>query len=159
MGRTFILLQIVHQATTPVFLPLPYLPIFPKRPGSLTQLLLRYLYNLREDAGATTRSGTHKVIDPEIRTMSVAGALRTGAMAPTSPHPPRGSGHFNSVATKAVSQQMTSDSDPVNLRALQSANPNERTGDTGDRVNVIALTLAVIGSITLLAITIGSMWK
>jgi hypothetical protein len=54
---------------------------------------------------------------------------------------------------------MTSDSDPVNLRALQSANPNERTGDPGDRVNVIALALAVIGSITLLAITIGSMWK
>jgi hypothetical protein len=52
---------------------------------------------------------------------------------------------------------MTSDDDPVNLRALQSTNPQTREPD--DRVNVISLTLAVIGSIALLAITIGSIWK
>jgi hypothetical protein len=51
---------------------------------------------------------------------------------------------------------MTSDSDPVNLRALQSA---PETREPGDKVNVISLTLALIGGITLLAITIGSIWK
>jgi hypothetical protein len=54
---------------------------------------------------------------------------------------------------------MTSDTDPVNLRALQSANPSNRTSEPGDKVNVISLTLALIGSITLLAITIGSIWR
>ena len=57
---------------------------------------------------------------------------------------------------EGCSRQMTSDDDPVNLRAL-SANPETR--EPGDKVNAISLTLAVIGSIALLAITIGSIWK
>ncbi|MBO0757284.1 MAG: hypothetical protein J2P54_15600 [Bradyrhizobiaceae bacterium] len=54
---------------------------------------------------------------------------------------------------------MTSDSDPVKLRALRSANPNNATSEPGDKVNVISLALAVLGGITLLAITIGSILK
>jgi hypothetical protein len=54
---------------------------------------------------------------------------------------------------------MTSDSDPANLQALQSNNTNEETGEPGDKVNAISLTLAAIGSITLLAVTVGSIWK
>jgi hypothetical protein len=55
--------------------------------------------------------------------------------------------------------QMTSDSNPVNLPALRSDSPKEETCEPGDRVNVISLTLAAIGGIALLAITIGSIWK
>jgi hypothetical protein len=54
---------------------------------------------------------------------------------------------------------MTSDSNPVNLPALRPDNPKEETREPGDRVNVISLTLAAIGGIALLAITIGSFWK
>jgi hypothetical protein len=55
--------------------------------------------------------------------------------------------------------QMTGDSNPVNLPALRSDNPKEETREPGDRVNVISLTLAAIGGIALVAITIGSIWK
>jgi hypothetical protein len=54
---------------------------------------------------------------------------------------------------------MTSDGDPVNLPALQSNNPNNETREPGDKINAVSLTLAVIGGITLLAITVGSIWK
>jgi len=55
-------------------------------------------------------------------------------------------------------KQMTSESDPVDLQALRSENPNRETSEPGDKVNAISLTLAAIGGIALLAITIGSMW-
>jgi hypothetical protein len=54
---------------------------------------------------------------------------------------------------------MTSDNSLVTSQVLQSDNPNEETNEPGDKVNAVSLTLAVIGGITLLAITIGTMWK
>jgi hypothetical protein len=52
-----------------------------------------------------------------------------------------------------------SDGSPVNLRALQSDNPKEKTREPGGRVNVVSLTLAAMSGIALLAITIASIWK
>ena len=60
---------------------------------------------------------------------------------------------------KGCSRQMTGDSDPVNLPALQSDNPNNETREPGDKINAVSLTLAVIGGIILLAITVGSIWE
>jgi hypothetical protein len=66
-------------------------------------------------------------------------------------------GATSSGQHEGCSRQMTSDNDPVNLRVLQSANPETR--EPGDKVNAISLMLALIGSIALLAITIGIIWK
>lgn len=52
---------------------------------------------------------------------------------------------------------MTTD-DPVNLRALRG-DANKTSVEPGDRVQAISLTLAALGGLLLLAITIGSIWK
>lgn len=48
--------------------------------------------------------------------------------------------------------------DPVNLRALRG-DGNKGACEPGDRVNAISLTLAAIGGLLLLALTIGGIWK
>ena len=54
-----------------------------------------WFYNHKEDAGATTRSSIHEILDPRVRTMSFAIALSHGAMAPIFPYlNPKGRGRF-----------------------------------------------------------------